>query len=98
MNALSTIYETIQHTFQRTEPDVWTSQIAGQSLHVREIQVPSAGAPHQKPPLLIGLHGYGIDERQMKTLVNVPLDQPFIYLHVHLTHTQQATMPGFPLM
>ena len=34
----------------------------------------------QKPALLIGLHGFGIDERQMATLVNVRPDGPYIYV------------------
>ena len=72
-------WRSIQRPFQRTEPDVWKAQIAGQPLIVRELQL-AANISSQKPPLLIGLHGYGSDERQMKTLVGVELDQPFIYL------------------
>ena len=32
------------------------------------------------PVLLIGLHGFGSDETQIATLVNLELDTPFIYL------------------
>ncbi len=89
MSVLSSIFESIQHTLQRTEPDVWVAQINGQPLHVREIRLAS-DISEQKPPLIIGLHGYGIDEMQMKTLVNIQLDQPFVYLaprapHIHPT-------------
>ena len=39
-----------------------------------------AHAPHETPLLIVGLHGYGIDQRQMATLVNVRPDLPNIYV------------------
>ncbi len=34
----------------------------------------------KNPPLIIGLHGYGSNEKQMETLVGLDIDQPHIYL------------------
>ncbi|MEM7126553.1 MAG: dienelactone hydrolase family protein [Chloroflexota bacterium] len=79
MSTLTNIYRAIQQSLQRSEPEVWTPDVVGKRQHVREIHLASI-SPDVKPPLIIGLHGYGINEMQMKTLVNVQLNQPFIYL------------------
>lgn len=34
----------------------------------------------KKPALVIGLHGYGINEKQMATLVGLELSEPFVYV------------------
>ncbi|MEM7799081.1 MAG: alpha/beta fold hydrolase [Chloroflexota bacterium] len=52
-------------------------------LDVEDRQVPylEIGVADQpKQPLLIGVHGFGANETQMKTLVNIELDQPVTYI------------------
>ena len=41
-----------------------------------------AHAPDKRPALVVGLHGYGIDQSQMRTLVNVRPAVPHVYVAV----------------
>ena len=45
-------------------------------IHYREIRVDEG----KNLPLIIGLHGYGSNEKQIETLVGLDIDQPHIYL------------------
>ena len=48
--------------------------------HVPVLLVAANRVAGTKPALVIGLHGFGIDERQMATLVDVRPDGPYVYV------------------
>ena len=52
-----------------------------------------AHGPNERPALIVGLHGYGIDQSQMGTLVNVGPSVPHVYVAVRGRH--QAPEGGF---
>lgn len=54
-------------------------QLNNQEIFVETISSQTGDTP-QSPMLLIGLHGYGMDEHQIKTLINLDLDFPHIYI------------------
>ena len=65
----------LKQLFQ-TKQNLPEFNVAGETfpyLEVHKSDTPS-------PVLLIGLHGFGSDETQIETLVNLGLDVPFVYL------------------
>ena len=50
------------------------------------------------PILVLGLHGFGIDERQVATLVALELERPFVYLALRGFYTlEDGTYGWFPI-
>ena len=60
----------------RPSPNHKTLRANGRQMPYLEIT--TTQQPNQ--PLLIGIHGYGADEMQMKTLVNLAIDIPHTYI------------------
>jgi len=69
----------------RHHADTYLADADGTPLPVKEIHVPPQAAT-EPLPLLIGLHGYGSDERQINTLVNLHVEQPYVYLALRAWH------------
>ncbi|MEM7346539.1 MAG: dienelactone hydrolase family protein [Chloroflexota bacterium] len=70
----------------RTDPALHHLTIDGHTMIYRDINVDKSEAATPLP-ILIGLHGHGIHEGQMETLVGLELDQPFIYISLRAFHT-----------
>ncbi len=88
MSVLNQIGATFANLLTRTEllsTNVYMEQINGTPIRVQKIHAP-IHAPDTRPPLLIGLHGYGSDQRQIDTLVNVQLNGPYIYIAPRAPH------------
>ena len=79
MNQIGKLADWIGSRFRLTGSDVWTPRILGRWLRILEVERPAVQA-ERKPPLLIGLHGMGSNELQLKTLVGLQLDEPFVYI------------------
>ena len=66
---------TLKKFFQPKQPLPFF-EAAGETFSYLEVRT----SPEPSPVLLIGLHGFGSDEAQIATLVNLELPFPFVYL------------------
>ena len=62
-------------TVRSSDRDYEVLKVSGQPLSSNE-----PGDAAAKPALIIGLHGYGINEKQMATLVPLTLQAPHVYV------------------
>ena len=67
-----------------------TLTVRGKTFPYLEVHTSDATSP----VLLIGLHGFGSDETQIETLVNLALDTSLIYLAPRVWYTLAVT-PSF---
>ncbi len=76
------LLDRVINRFASRQPYEKVMAIDGRRMPYLEIDV-AEGAGH---PLLVGVHGLGASERQMKTLVNITLDVPFTYVAPRALH------------
>ena len=81
---------------ESAEPGLHRLTIDGFTMTYRDVHVDKA-ALSERLPLLIGLHGHGIHEGQMATLVGLELEQPFIYIALRGFHQlEDGSYSWFP--
>ncbi|MEM7336542.1 MAG: alpha/beta fold hydrolase [Chloroflexota bacterium] len=73
---MTQILEKLGRFFNGRSAQDKTLKVNGERLPYLEINVPE----EKGVPILIGIHGFGADESQMQTLVNIKLSQPYIYI------------------
>ncbi|MDJ0752805.1 MAG: alpha/beta fold hydrolase [Ardenticatenaceae bacterium] len=81
---MTTLLKKVSDFLTGREPDEHTIVLDGQSYHYRTLHVPDH--PAESALLIVGLHGLGSTERQLKTLIPLALDRPFIYLSLQAFH------------
>ncbi|MEM7028615.1 MAG: dienelactone hydrolase family protein [Chloroflexota bacterium] len=79
------LFDTLTDWVELRDPNLHKLTVDGFPMIYRDIHVDEAQFG-QKLPLIIGLHGHGIHEGQMETLVGLELEQPFIYVALRGFH------------
>ena len=69
------MFTTLKKLFRPEQP-LPSFEVVGETFRYLEVHT----SPEPSPVLLIGLHGFGSDETQIKTLVDLELNTPFVYL------------------
>ncbi len=93
---LDNITTQVAQLVEKTEPGLHHVTIDGFQMTYRDIHTDDTPVG-ERLPILIGLHGHGIHERQMATLVGLELDQPFIYVALRGFHQlEDGSYSWFP--